>query len=238
MASTPRRREPRRRPLTLLHEDARWVAVDKPPGVPVHGGAGKTGPSVLERLEGQLGARLHLVHRLDRGTGGALLLARRAEDARRASELWADVEKRYWAIAEGAPRPGLIDRPLPDPDGRARPARTELLRVHALGGLGVSLCLVRIATGRLHQIRRHLAGAGHPVLLDDRHGDFARNKAFAEEVREMGLPKPKHLFLVCASLRAPPDSGLPPRLAASWPRGWPPLLERGGLAVDDLSSLA
>lgn len=227
--SRRKRNGPRRRPLDVLHEDEDWLAVDKPSGVPVHGGAGRTGPSVLERLREERGLELHLVHRLDRGTAGVLLLAKRPERARAASDAWPEVEKRYWALAGGRLVGGVIDRPLRDPDGRAKAARTLVQRVEPLrlGPLEASLAEVRLETGRLHQIRRHLAGSGHPVLMDDRHGDFDLNRRFADAVRERGLPRPKHLMLRCAGLRPPAGLGLPP-LEAPWPRPWLRLLEAVG----------
>lgn len=239
MAPARRRREPRRRPLTVLYEDDAWVVIDKPAGIPVHGGAGRAGPSVLERLEAERGERLHLAHRLDRGTAGVLLLARRAEAARAAAAAWDTVEKRYWALVSGAPPEAkTIERPLPDPDGRARAARTDVLAARALEGWRGSVVLVRITTGRLHQIRRHLAAVGHPVLMDDKHGDFAANGALVDWAQRAGLPRPKHPFLLCWRLTAPPGAGLPTPLTASWPRSWPPLLGLGGVGVDDLATLA
>lgn len=236
-----RRRASPPRPLTLLHTDDRWVVVEKPAGIPVHGGAGSGGPTVLDRLEQQLGERLHLAHRLDRGTAGVLLLARSGEDARRASELWDQIEKRYWALAFGVPKaPSVFDARLPGPDGRLREAATALDHALVLPGLAtrVSACALRLDTGRLHQIRRHLAGAGHPVVLDDRYGDFSANKAFIDDLRARGLPRPKHPFLFCERLRAPSRLGLPGPLRAAWPRAWHSVLEGGGLSVDDLDGLA
>lgn len=237
-----RRRPPRRRPLTTVFEDASWLAVSKPAGVPVHGGAGKNGPSVLERLEESHGpGPLHLVHRLDRGTSGLLLLAKAPDAARLASAAWPSVRKTYWAVALGRPvAPRLIDVSLTDPDGRSREARTELAWSRAVSGLipEVSLCQLHLQTGRLHQIRRHLAAIGHPVLLDEKYGNFEVNKTFASAMQADGLPKPKHLFLACIGLEAPRASGLPPRLESDPPGSWTSLLDRIGDPVDEGPDLA
>ncbi len=226
MASTPKgrsRKSPgaKRRPLTVLYEDGAYLAVDKPAGIPVHGGAGATGPSVLDRLEEERGGlRLHLVHRLDRGTSGVLLLAKTAAAARAAQEAWDSTKKTYAAIAAGTPKaPRTFDAPLLGPDGRRQSARTELLSADPLPGLDASSCELELETGRTHQIRRHLAAAGHPVLLDERHGDFAKNRSFIAQVQNLGLPRPKHLYLSCQKLHLPPGLG-PRTLEAPLPRPW------------------
>ncbi|MEL6186634.1 MAG: RluA family pseudouridine synthase [Myxococcota bacterium] len=232
-------RAPKRRPLDLIHQDERWVAVDKPAGIPVHGGAGKTGPSVIERLQDELGAKLHLVHRLDRATQGVLLLSRDPRDAAWLSERWPAVEKSYGAIVSGHPAaPRRFDRALRDPDGRAKPARTRLTSARSLGGVfSASVCSLHLETGRLHQIRRHLAEAGHPVLMDPKYGDFEKNRSFAEAVRAAGGPRPKHLLLWCRSLRFPELEGAPPPLASDLPRIWRAILDLTDLSVDDIQGL-
>lgn len=236
--SRSKRRAPRRRPLDVLYEDPRWVAIDKPAGIPVHGGAGRAGPSVLERLEEERGEKLLLAHRLDRSTAGVLLLARTPDAAREAGAWWDEVTKTYFAVVAGRAVPGILDAPLPDPDGRARAARTEVEATWPLqlGELTASLCRLSLHTGRLHQIRRHLAGAGHPVLMDDKHGDFRRNRELGAWAAEQELARPKHLLLRCARLRPPARAGLPV-LEAPWPRTWPPLLTAGGGRLDDLDGL-
>lgn len=235
MTKRKKKGPPRRRPLDVLFESEAWLVVDKPAGIPVHGGAGKTGPSILERLAEERGLHLHLAHRLDRGTAGVLVLAKQPDGAREASEAWPDAVKTYEAVTAGGLVPRTITTPLRDPDGRARSAHTEVIAADGLelAGLTLSLATIRIQTGRLHQIRRHLGGIQHPVLGDDKHGDFELNRRFVEAARSAGLPRPKHLLLRCASVEVPARLGLP-LVSAPRPRGWEPLLQTG--AAGDAAS--
>ena len=233
-----RRRTPRRRPLDVLHRDDDWLIVDKPAGIAVHGGAGPSRSSVLERLEDDLGARPHLVHRLDRPTAGALVLAWRAEGARWLSERWARVDKRYLAVAKGTLQaPQSFDRPLVDGDGRRQAATTQLAAVLEIPTLEASMAALHLGTGRQHQIRRHLAEAGHPVLLDDRYGDFAANRALSQAVLAEGHPRPKHHLLWCRRLHFPDGPGWPPSVTAGLPRSWAHVLLAAGLSVDAIDAL-
>lgn len=173
----------------FLHVDDDIAVVDKPAGLVVHPAPGhRTGTLVngllarLETLSGVGGkARPGLVHRLDKDTSGALVIARN-DRAHRA--LASQLEDRslvriYRAICFGMPTPpsARIDLPLDrDPRDRkrravvenGRPAVTDY-RVEA-PGKGSSLLRLRLRTGRTHQIRVHLAHRGHPVLGDPLYG--------------------------------------------------------------------
>jgi len=109
------------------------------------------------------------VHRLDREASGLILVAHSRQAAGKLSGLFADhqVVKRYRVEVLGLPEKtdGLIDEPL---DGKEARTRYHVLAHHP--ETGTSILLVEIETGRLHQIRRHLAAAGHPVMGDPRYG--------------------------------------------------------------------
>lgn len=180
----------RPRPLDVLFEDERFLAVLKPAGIPVHGGAKTKVKTILERLP----RGLRPVHRLDAPTSGVLLLAKTPEAAAWASERWSTAVKTYHALVVGRwDGPEVIDAPLEDPDGRARAAKTRVRAVR-LGDRASDLELT-IETGRTHQIRRHLSGSGHPVLMDDRYGDRAANRALVEAARAADAPRPKYALL-------------------------------------------
>jgi 23S rRNA (uracil1939-C5)-methyltransferase len=124
------------------------------------------------------------------GTSGVCLFATAPEHV---EELRASVtETRYVALARGITnKKGIIARALLV-DGVSRDAKTRYRRTRVEAGH--SLLDVRIETGRTHQIRRHLAMIGHPVLGDERHGDGASNRYFTEK---HGLDRP---FLHCARM--------------------------------------
>lgn len=202
------------RGLKLIAEDERLVVLAKAAGLLVHPAGEDQGPSVIELA----GPGLWPVHRLDRETSGVLVLARSEEAAAHLGRSFAAgrVEKRYLALVLGvAHDKGVIRRPLLD-EGQEQEAITRYRTLAVLqGGLRCSLLLVRPATGRPHQIRRHLAGIGHPVLGDRRYGRAPANRAAA---RLLGLPR---LFLHAGSITLPHPAdgqkrtytaGLPPEL--------------------------
>lgn len=172
----------------MLLEDAHLLAVDKPAGRIVVPGRGPPEESLRAELEREHGP-LWVVHRLDRGTTGVLLLARSAAAHRALNVAFerGEPRKRYLALVRGAPPPEvLIDRPLaparrghmrparPGEPG-ARPARTLVRRLETFAapdGKG-PLALVEALpqTGRTHQVRVHLADAGFPLAVDPGYGD-------------------------------------------------------------------
>jgi len=128
-----------------------------------------------------------LVHRLDRDTSGVILVAKTKEAAGSFSTLLANsgiITKLYLGICSGViePAEGAIKFSL-DVKGKGR-SRTKkesetnykLLSSGSLGEVPCSLLELKLGTGRMHQIRRHLALISHPLLGDDKYGDFALNK--------------------------------------------------------------
>lgn len=184
------------RRIAILFEDDDLLAVAKPAGIAVHGGAGEDSKTVIELLRAAYSAPidLQLAHRLDRGTSGVLLLAKHQKALKKVIAEWGSSEKIYLAIALGRykGRP-VIDRPMRDEDGILRPAVTRVVMRGVVDKIDPegSLLELSIESGRTHQIRRHLADVGHPVLLDDKHGDFAANKAFTRALKAAGLRAPK-----------------------------------------------
>lgn len=197
----------------VLFEDEHLLALDKPSGMAVHGGSGISF-GVIERVRmARPQARfLELVHRLDRETSGVLLVAKKRATLTALQEQFRDrgTGKTYLALVAGdwPARKKLLDTPLrkfliEGPTGEERRVRAArhgeedaksavtLVKVaHRLDGC--TLLEVTIKTGRTHQIRVHLADAGHPILGDAKYGDFEVNKGLAKASQGSGL---RRMFL-------------------------------------------
>ncbi|HVR62914.1 MAG TPA: RluA family pseudouridine synthase [Polyangia bacterium] len=178
--------------IDILHRDEFLIVVSKPAGrivVPGRAGAAAAERSLRDEVADQIGARVFVVHRLDRGTSGALAFALSA-DAHRALSLAFErhqVDKRYWALCRGTlVGGGEVDLPLfPVRGGRMRaarpgegggkPSRTSWRALERLGPF--TAVEFRPRTGRLHQIRVHAAALGHPLAVDPGYGGAAALRA-------------------------------------------------------------
>jgi 23S rRNA pseudouridine1911/1915/1917 synthase len=173
--------------LRIVHADEALAVVDKPAGLVVHPAPSHTGPTLVDELGDLLGGgadpeRPGIVHRLDKGTSGLLVVARtdEAHAALQARVQRREVERVYLALARGrlASRTGTIDAPI----GRAarqrhrmavsgaasREARTHFTVIDLLAA--ETYLEARLETGRTHQIRAHFAAIGHPLAGDVTYG--------------------------------------------------------------------
>ncbi|MBU8894805.1 RNA pseudouridine synthase [Corallococcus sp. M34] len=167
--------------VRILFEGGGVLVVDKPAGVVVIPGR-DGGPSLRESLEGRLGRKVFVVHRLDRDTSGALVFALDAGVHRALSQAFESgkVRKRYVALVEGrVESPRMVDAPLiagrkgrmrvarpEEPEGK--PSRTRIRPVETFAR--ASFVEAEPLTGRTHQIRVHLLSQGHPLLVDHQYG--------------------------------------------------------------------
>jgi len=167
----------------ILHLDDHLAVWDKPSGELVHPGWARGEATSMTRLRDRLGRWVYPVHRLDRGTSGALLMALDKDTAKALGVLFAEgrVDKTYLALVRGRPPEAIVvDHPVRKGErGDDRvDAITELVRLGVSDVARCSLVEARPRTGRLHQIRRHLKHLSHPIVGDVRYGDGRVNREF------------------------------------------------------------
>jgi len=233
------RPQPRRNPLTddeehfvrdmVIYQDPNAFVLNKPPGLATQGGT-KTHQHLDRLLDGLAdeGGRPKLVHRLDKDTSGALLVARSARSAGHFAKAFSGrtARKVYWAIVVGVPdaNEGVIDAPLAKQPGtggekmhiseeHGLPAKT---RWRVIDRAGNRACWIELQplTGRTHQLRAHMAAIGHPIVGDAKYGG-------PEAFLTGGISRKLHLHARRIKIDAP-DSGkidvtadLPPHFAES-----------------------
>lgn len=194
------------REFPVLFEDEAFLAIDKPAGVAVHGGSGVSFGVIEQMRQARPQVKLlELVHRLDRETSGLLLMAKKKSALKNLQDQFRErvTGKTYLALVRGhwPANRKVLDQPLhkyllpdgerrvrvttpDDPDGMRSITLVKVTqRIPAPSGLnlpdGFSLLEVTIKTGRTHQIRVHLSHAGHPIVGDDKYGDFELNRQLA-----------------------------------------------------------
>jgi 23S rRNA pseudouridine1911/1915/1917 synthase len=210
---------------TIVWEDEHLLVIDKPAGLVVHPGAGHASDTLVDALGSKLGGgepeRRGIVHRLDRDTSGLMVVARDEESHKRLSALVRKraLERTYLALVQGRPRSrtGRIEAPI----GRDRgePTRMSLDSASPRDAVtnfevdslfpGYALLRVRLETGRMHQIRVHLAAIDLPVIGDTVYGipEPSLGRQFLH-ASELNFPHP------FSEERIETRAELPPELAA------------------------
>ena len=180
-------------PLDILYQDSDLAVLNKPAGMVIHPSAGHASGTLVNALLHHLSdlsgiggeRRPGIVHRLDRGTSGVMVIAKNDAAHQELARQFHDreIEKEYIALVWGVVQAGRrIDAAIGrDPGNRqkmsarakhAREAVTRITRAHHMPGL--TLCQVAIHTGRTHQIRVHLSAIGHPIVGDALYGGVHR----------------------------------------------------------------
>jgi len=207
--------------IPILFENDEILIVDKPAGLPAQPGE-RVGSSVISVVESKLGFSPFPLHRLDKETAGCMMLAKNASAAARWSILLGErsIGKFYRAICFGSPsrdRGSYADdlsiggKNLSALTRYACLARFGVTQAAAAPGTeanaapAYSLLELELGSGRTHQIRRHTAMHGHPILGDDKYGNFSLNRQLK---KTMGV---KHLLLWACRLEIP---GYPPLLSS------------------------
>ena len=180
----------------IVHLDDDLAVVEKPAGLVVHPAASHRGTTLVDQLGelldgGEDPRRPGIVHRLDKGTSGLLVVARtdEAHAALQAMVKRREVERIYLALAGGrlSSRTGTIDAPIGRASRRrhrmavsgaaAREARTHFTVLELLGA--ETYLEARLETGRTHQIRAHFAAIGHPLIGDVTYGGMREIRSVA-----------------------------------------------------------
>jgi len=181
--------------LEIIYRDEHLIAINKPHGLLVHRSsiAADASEFALQLLRDQIGMKVNPVHRIDRKTGGILLFAfnKEVEIAMQKAFMENRVSKKYLAIVRGhTPDAEDIDYPLRKENGTLQDAFTSyttLKRAELDIALGkhptsrYSLVEAVPATGRMHQLRKHLSHIFHPIIGDRTHGCNKQNKLFLEQ---------------------------------------------------------
>jgi len=220
------------REFPVIFEDDWLIAIDKPAGVAVHGGSGVSFGVIEQLRQSRPQAKfLELVHRLDKETSGILLIAKKRsaltslQDAfrhRQAHKTYAALVKGTWPArqkvidvplhkyltAEGERRVRAVTSPKDDQEGQRAITLVSVVQPFE----GYSLLDVTIKTGRTHQIRVHLLHGGHPIVGDDKYGDFELNHRLARQGGTQGEGRGEgrfeRMFLHARYLRLPhPQDG-------------------------------
>ncbi len=170
----------------VIHKDPQALVINKPPGLATQGGTNTTEhvDGLLDALQFEADARPKLVHRLDKDTSGALLLARSSRAAAHFAKAFSSrtARKVYWALVVGVPaiNDGMIELSISKQPGtggekmhvdekEGSPARTRYRVVERAGNTAAWVELQPF-TGRTHQLRVHMAAIGHPIVGDGKYG--------------------------------------------------------------------
>ena len=186
--------------IDLLFVDQHIVVANKPCGLLVHRGWDNDDDVALFRVRDAVGAYVYPVHRLDRGTSGALLFARSAEIA---AVLGAQLgtgrlERRYLALVRGRPpSAGVIDHPIAKDETKGAARVPAVTRFRVVAQSVVDRCSLVEAiprTGRLHQVRRHLRHINHPLVGDVNYGSGDINRHYRAKYNLRRLALHAHLL--------------------------------------------
>lgn len=214
--------------LELVYSDEHIVIINKPAGLLTHRSKKSSDrDSVVDRLKLMFSTPPSPVHRLDRATSGLLICTFDSESAALLGKAFEEkrVSKEYISVLRGFTDPeGIIDRPLSkDGEGELQEASTSYERLETIEipvannkykSSRYSLVRIKPSTGRFHQIRRHMAGIGHPVIGDTSHGDLRHNRIITDywgndrlllHCEALSFPHPRNDEILSIRVSVPED---------------------------------
>lgn len=184
--------------IPVLYEDEEIYVINKPAGLSVQGGQGVK-HSLDNDFAQQVGAKVYLVHRLDKDTSGLMIVAKSPFSASKWTKLISSkaVKKEYLAICAGRMKDkrGVITENVTQ-HGSEKSAvtyftveeeKTFTTEIEGYENIILSVIRLKLETGRMHQIRIHLAKNGCPIAGDDQHGNFKLNKALKKALKIKSL---------------------------------------------------
>ena len=197
--------------IPIIYQNSEIYIINKKAGMPVQGGE-KIAHPLDEEFAKQVGQKVYLVHRLDKDTSGLMIVAKTPAAASKWTKLIGSkqVQKEYIAICTGTinPKRGEISEDIIQ-HGQSRRAVTHYKvekewEIEREGEASIKMCQIRLLleTGRMHQIRIHLAKQGCPIAGDDQHGNFKMNKVLRKAA---GI---KHLQLFSVKLTLPLEGSI------------------------------
>ena len=201
----------------ILHEDDYIIALNKPDDIPVHAGS-KQNWGIVDLASAYIDKKCYLVHRLDKAVSGIVVLTKTRQGCNEVIKHWHNqsCNKHYQALVFGElTAKKTIDKPLAEKqsNNKTKPKlQAAITSIKPIASTrSYSYIAVDIATGRYHQIRRHLADSNLPLVGDIRYGDFKKNRIFTDEHGVKGL------FLHAAKLTFWHPEGYWFTLKAKWP---------------------
>ena len=175
--------------IDILYEDDGCVVVAKPPRLLTHGHPRFPEEiSLIERVQTQLQRKMYIVHRLDRGASGCLLISKEPQLVQGYKKKLQEGRKSYIALCRGVYQgdsPIVCSNPM-NVKGVRKEASSRIQCLATIENPRSSLFFVQPYTGRYHQVRRHLRDYTHPILGDSEHGDSKVNRWWREN---MGLER-------------------------------------------------
>ena len=180
----------------IIYDDSNYLILNKRHGISVHGGTNNN-VGLIDLVRKKFGGHIDLCHRLDKNTTGCLVFGKNKKAVKHFNKTVSnnDVTKTYTAILKGKLKKNIsINKPIYKDDPKKLKSSISNIKViqHFKNS---TLTEIEISTGRTHQIRIHTSSINHPILFDDRYGDYSFNKSFkTKSIKNIALHSSSIVF--------------------------------------------